>query len=54
MRANPGGMWNIQPATPGFLIATLAAVLATLLTPAPTREMVEQFDRVNSVAGAVS
>ena len=52
MRANPGGMWNIQPATPGFLIAAPAAVLVTLLTLAPAREMVEQFDRVNSAAGA--
>ena len=52
MRANPGGMWNIQPATPGFLAAVPAAVLVTLLTPAPAREMVEQFDQVNSPAGA--
>ena len=52
MQADAGGLWTIQPATPGFLIATPAAVLVTLLTPPPSREIVEQFDQVNSPAGA--
>ena len=47
MRDNPAGMWNIQPATPGFLIATPVAVLATLLTPAPSQAVTEVFDLVN-------
>ena len=46
------GLWSIQPATPGFLIATPAAVLVTLLTPPPDREMVDLFDRVNGPAAA--
>ena len=46
------GLWSIQPATPGFLIATPAAVLVTLLTPLPAREMVDLFDRVNGPAAA--
>ena len=46
------GLWSIQPATPGFLIATPAAVLVTLLTPLPDREMVDLFDRVNGPAAA--
>ena len=50
MKDNPGGMWNIQPATPGFLVATPAAILVTLLTPAPSRPVVELFDRVNGPA----
>ena len=52
MKANPGGLWSIQPATPGFLIAVPAAVLATLLTPAPEQRVVELFDRVNSAAAS--
>ena len=35
MKDNSGGWWSIQPATPGFLIATPAAVLVTLLTATP-------------------
>ncbi len=48
MKARPDGLWTIQPATPGFLIATPAAVVVTLLTSRPAREVVELFDRVNS------
>ena len=45
-----GGPWGIldaEPATPGFVAATVAAVAATLLTPPPSREVLELFDRVN-------
>jgi hypothetical protein len=50
MKTGPGGVWSIQPATPGFLIATPAAVLVTLLTPAPDRQTVDVFDyAVNGV-----
>ena len=52
MKTGPGGVWSIQPATPGFLIATPAAVLATLLTPPPSRQITELFDRVIGSAGA--
>ncbi len=31
----PGGMLDIQPATPGFAIGLLVGILVTLLTPAP-------------------
>ena len=48
MKADPAGVWTIQPATPGFLIATPAAVVVTLLTSRPAREVMELFDRVNS------
>ncbi len=34
---NEIGIWNINPATTGFVAATLFAVVATLLTPAPAR-----------------
>ncbi len=52
MKAQPSGVWSIQPATPGFLIATPAAVLVTLLTPPPNREMTDLFDRVNGPVAA--
>ncbi len=52
MKTDPGGVWSIQPATPGFLIATPAAVVATLLTPPPSRRITELFDRVTGPAVA--
>ena len=52
MKADAAGLWSIQPATPGFLIATPAAVLVTLLTPPPDREMVDLFDWVTGPAAA--
>ncbi len=50
MQADAGGIWTMQPATPGFLIATPAAVLVTLLTPPPSGEVSELFDRVSGPA----
>ena len=47
----PSGMWDIQPATPGFLIAMSVAVVVSLLTPKPSREVVRLFDRVSSDSG---
>ena len=38
----------MQPATPGFIIATVVAVAVTLATPPPSPEVVELFDRVNA------
>lgn len=45
------GIWDIQPATQGFLIATSVAVAVSLLTPKPSKEIVDLFDKVNSVQG---
>ena len=50
----PWGIWNIQPATPGFLIAAAAGVAAARLTPLPPPEVVQVFDRVKSGAGAAA
>ncbi len=44
----PSGLWDIQPATPGLLIATLVAIVVSLLTRKPSREVVALFDKVNS------
>ena len=40
------GIWQLNPATPGFIAATIIAVATTLLTPAPTSEIEETFNRV--------
>ncbi|MCY4107431.1 MAG: sodium/proline symporter [Chloroflexi bacterium] len=50
MSGGPSGMWDIQPATPGFLVAMLVAVAVSLVTPKPPREVVDFYDKVNSVA----
>ena len=44
----PMGIWDIQPATPGFAIASVAAVVVTGFTPPPLARVVRLFDRVNS------
>ena len=38
----------MQPATPGFIIATVVAVAVTLATPPPSREVIDLFDGVNA------
>ena len=48
LSGGPGGMWDIAPATPAFVIATVAAIGATLATPPPPQPVVELFDRVNA------
>ena len=42
------GVWNVNPALPGFVIATLLAIGITLLTAPPPDDIVKQFDEVNS------
>ena len=44
----PSGMWDMQPATPGFIVASVVAVVVTLATPPPGREVTDLFDRVNA------
>ena len=48
LHGGPSGIWDIQPATPGFVIATAAAVIVTGITPQPLAPVVRLFDRVNS------
>ena len=42
------GVWNLNPATPGFVIAMLLAIGVTLLTAPPPDDVTELFDEVNS------
>jgi sodium/proline symporter len=44
----PWGIMDIQPATPGFLIAIPAAAAVSLLKPRPSTEAVALFDRINA------
>ena len=48
LSGGPGGMWDVQPATPAFVISMASAVAATLLTRPPAQPVVELFDRVNA------
>ena len=42
------GVWNLNPATPGFVIAMLLAIAVTHLTAPPSDDIVDLFDEVNS------
>ena len=42
------GLWQMNPATPGFAASTLFAVAVTLLTSPPSRKVAQLFDHVNS------
>ena len=48
LSGGPGGMWDIQPATPAFVISMASAVGSTLLTPPPRQPVLDLFDRVNA------
>ena len=48
LNGGPGGMWDIQPATPAFVISMASAIGTTLLTPPPSQPVLELFDRVNA------
>lgn len=41
------GLWQINPAGPGVIAATILAVAVTLLTSPPPRDVEELFDHVN-------
>ena len=41
-----GGVWDIYELLPAFIVSSLAIVIVSLLTKAPSQEIVEEFDRV--------
>ena len=43
-----GGMWNIYELLPAFLVALIAIVVVSLMTPAPSAEIEKIFDEVNA------
>ena len=48
LSGGPGGIWDIQPATPAFVISMASSIGATLLTPPPAQPALDLFDRVNA------
>lgn len=41
-----GGAWNIYELLPAFIVALVVNVVVSMLTPAPTQDMVEEFEKV--------
>ncbi len=42
-----GGIWNIYELLPAFIVACAAIVIVSLLTPAPSAEICEEFDSIS-------
>ncbi len=53
LAGGPSRVWDIQPATPGFIIASLLAFAVTRLTPPPSPEVVQIFDEVTAGQASV-
>ena len=43
-----GGAWNIYELLPAFIVAILVNVLVSLLTKAPSKEIVDEFEAVSA------
>ena len=43
-----GGAWNIYELLPAFLVALAAIVIVSLLTPAPSKEIQDEFEEVKA------
>lgn len=41
-----GGVWGIYELLPAFIVACIFIVVVSLLTPAPSQEIIDEFDRV--------
>ncbi|MDO5126114.1 MAG: sodium/proline symporter [Ruminococcus sp.] len=44
-----GGAWNIYELLPAFICASLVIVVVSLLTPAPEKEIVDEFEAVKAI-----
>lgn len=44
-----GGAWDIYELLPAFLVASVAIVVVSILTPAPSEEVTRDFDRVKTM-----
>lgn len=44
-----GGAWNIYELLPAFLVALAAIIIVSLLTKAPSEEVLKEFDEVSSM-----
>ena len=45
-----GGVFAIYELLPAFIVACLAIVVVSLLTPAPSKEVIEDFEKVSAMA----
>ena len=43
-----GGVWNIYELLPAFIVASLAIVIVSLVSSAPSKEICEEFDAVKA------
>ena len=41
-----GGVWNVYELLPAFIVESLFIVVVSLLTPAPSKEITDEFDQV--------
>ena len=41
-----GGAWDIYELLPAFVLSLIAIVVVSLLTPAPEKEIIDEFDAV--------
>ena len=41
-----GGVWNVYELLPAFIVASVFIVVVSLLTPAPSMEITDEFDKV--------
>ena len=44
-----GGMWNLYELLPAFLVSLILIVVVSLLTPAPGKEITDEFDQVKAI-----
>ena len=44
-----GGAWGIYELLPSFIVAAVMIVVVSLLTKAPDKEVVEEFERVQAM-----
>lgn len=44
-----GGAWNIYELLPAFVVACIAIVIVSLVTPPPSKEITDEFDYVKSL-----
>ena len=43
-----GGAWDIYELLPAFIVASVAIIVFSLITPAPEQSVLDEFDRVAS------
>lgn len=43
-----GGVWDIYELLPAFIVASIFIVAVSLITPAPSKEIMKEFDEVNA------